>query len=124
MVVGFQADITAGRQQIFEVELTDEGILLIVDRTVLYPKFPLNMRRLFSNWLDSSISTSVSSIPSWLVRIFVPSCTLSVKLFMILDIWEERADEATALKSFDLYCALYSDQFSGVAAAVPESACV
>ena len=33
MVVGFQADITAGRQQIFEVEFTDEGILLIVDRT-------------------------------------------------------------------------------------------
>ena len=31
-----------------------------------------------------------------------------VKLFMMLDICEERADEATALKSFDLYCALYS----------------
>ena len=119
MVVGFQADIAAGRQQIFEVELTDEGILLIVDRTVFVPEVSVeyeemngkNSRNglgLFSNWLDSSISTSVSSIPSWLVRIFVPSCTLSVKLFMILDIWEERADEATALKSFDLYCALYS----------------
>ena len=40
MVVGFQADITAGRQQIFEVEFTDEGILLIVDRTVFVPEVP------------------------------------------------------------------------------------
>ena len=38
MVVGFQADITAGRQQLFEVEFTDEGILLIVDRTVFVPE--------------------------------------------------------------------------------------
>ena len=44
-----------------------------------------------SSQISSSISTSVSSIPSWLVRIFVPSCTLSVKLFMILDIWEENS---------------------------------
>ena len=39
----------------------------------------------------------------WLVRMFVPSCTLSVKLFIILEICEEIADEATALKSLDLY---------------------
>ena len=38
MVVGFQADITAGRQQIFEVELSDEGILMIVERTVFVPE--------------------------------------------------------------------------------------
>ena len=35
MVVGFQADIAAGRQQIFEVELTDESILLVVYDAVL-----------------------------------------------------------------------------------------
>ena len=35
MVVGFQANIAAWRQQIFEIELADECILLIIYRTAL-----------------------------------------------------------------------------------------
>ena len=67
------------------------------------PKFPLINKRLSNSWLESNISYSVPlSKPSWLARILVPICTLSVKLPRILESWAEMAEEATAFNSLDL----------------------
>ena len=65
MVVGFQADITAGRQQIFEVELTDEGILLIVDRTVFVPEVSVEYGCLVIGWTAAFLLPYLRYRPGW-----------------------------------------------------------
>ena len=47
-------------------------------------------------------------MPSSLARMFVPICTLSVMLFSRLESCDERADEATAVKSFEPTVPVYS----------------